>query len=221
MTNDKYRCEDGGARGSASGPLRMIYVDGPTANGDMCNRVEVFGRDREEIARILLAAFEPADDDDWEGIADQAIRERDEARRELQQARAEKLQAVKVLVGVDECCDECQDASEGENQRREGGDATLAVDLASVLADPDTKTVKLRTAAETRSGNRYSVYLIDDPGGVVLRISDTPGSWYVRSLLDGGLSPETYIDYGQGWLWVNVHEVFDELRQLASGMGEQ
>ena len=87
----------------------MIYVDGPTANGDMCNRVEVFGRDREEIARILLAAFEPADDDDWEGIAcrlsvrlDEAIKERDEARRELQQARAEKLQAVKVLVGAND-----------------------------------------------------------------------------------------------------------------------
>ena len=156
----------------------------------------------------------------------------DDAAEKLKQAEAVRLKAVKVLVGVDECCGECRDASESESRRRAGGDTTLAVDLASVLADPGTKTVKLRTAAETRTrrgwgalgdGNRYSygVYLVDEPGGVVLRISDTPGSWYVWSLLDGGLSPETYIDYGQRWLWVNVHEVFDELRQLAGGMGEQ
>jgi hypothetical protein len=48
--------------------------------------------------------------------------ERDEAIEQLRQAKAQKLQAVKVLVGVDECCGECQDASENENQRRAGGD---------------------------------------------------------------------------------------------------
>ena len=62
--------------------------------------------------------------EEWEGIAcrlsvrlDEAIKERDEARRELQQARAERLQAVKVLVGVDECCDECRVTSEHEEQQ--------------------------------------------------------------------------------------------------------
>ena len=68
-----------------------------------------------------------ADDDDWEGIAcrlsmrhDEAIKERDEAIEQLRQARAEKLQAVKVLVGADECCDECRAISENENRRRAG-----------------------------------------------------------------------------------------------------
>ena len=61
MTIDKYRCVGKGARGSASGPLRMIFVEGPKSGADTYNRIEVFGRDREEIARILLAAFEPAD----------------------------------------------------------------------------------------------------------------------------------------------------------------
>ena len=43
-----------------------------------------------------------------------------QTRRELQQVKAQKLQAVKVLVGVDECCGECQDASESESQNRKG-----------------------------------------------------------------------------------------------------
>ena len=142
MTIDNYRCVGNGARGSASGPLRMIFVEGPKSGADMCNRIEVFGRDREEIARILLAAFEPADngadDDDWEGTAcrlsvrldeairerdeaikerDEAIKERDDAAEKLKQAEAIRLQAVKVLVGVDECCDECRVISENEEQR--------------------------------------------------------------------------------------------------------
>ena len=53
---------------------------------------------------------------------DEAIKERDEAIEQLRQAKAQKLQAVKVLVGADECCGECQDASESENQRRAGDD---------------------------------------------------------------------------------------------------
>lgn len=39
------------------------------------------------------------------------------ARRELRQAKAQKLQAVKVLVGVDECCGECRANSENEAQQ--------------------------------------------------------------------------------------------------------
>lgn len=53
---------------------------------------------------------------------EKATAERDEAIKELQQVKTQKLQAVKVLVGADECCDECQDASENENRRRVGGD---------------------------------------------------------------------------------------------------
>ena len=63
------------------------------------------------------------------GELEKARDERDEAlarmiaaEEELKQAKAQKLQAVKVLVGADECCGECQDASESENQRRAGGD---------------------------------------------------------------------------------------------------
>ena len=41
----------------------------------------------------------------------------DDAAEKLKQAEAVRLKAVKVLVGVDECCDECQDASELENER--------------------------------------------------------------------------------------------------------
>ncbi len=98
---------------------------------------------RELEAGATAPADNGADNDDWEGIADQAIRERDEALgrvdwwaihglklraqrdeavKELQQVKAQKLQAVRVLVGADECCGECQDASESENQRRAGGD---------------------------------------------------------------------------------------------------
>ena len=45
-----------------------------------------------------------------------------QARREIQQAKAQKLQAVKVLVGADECCEACRVTSENENRRRVGGD---------------------------------------------------------------------------------------------------
>ena len=72
---------------------------------------------RELEAGATTPADNGADDDDWEGIADQAIRERDEARRELQQVKAQKLQAVKVLVGADECCGECRVTSENEEQQ--------------------------------------------------------------------------------------------------------
>lgn len=45
---------------------------------------------------------------------EKATAERDEATEQLQQAKAQKLQAVKVLVGADECCDECRVTSENE-----------------------------------------------------------------------------------------------------------
>ena len=53
---------------------------------------------------------------------EKATAERDEAIEQLQQVRAQKLQAVKVLVGADECCGECQDASENESQKQKGGE---------------------------------------------------------------------------------------------------
>ena len=46
----------------------------------------------------------------------------DDAAEKLKQAEAQKLQAVKVLVGVDERCEACRVTSESENRRRVGGD---------------------------------------------------------------------------------------------------
>ena len=53
---------------------------------------------------------------------DEALARMIAAEEQLQQAKAQKLQAVKVLVGVDECCEACRVTSENENRRRVGGD---------------------------------------------------------------------------------------------------
>ena len=97
--------------------------------GKVMDLLEQARRERDEAIEMILElgsgatapADNGADDDDWEGIADQAIRERDEAIEQLRQAKAQKLQAVKVLVGADECCEACRVTSESESQRRVGG----------------------------------------------------------------------------------------------------
>lgn len=83
---------------------------------------------------------------------------------------------------------------------------------------------RLRTRAETeweKSGGKktFDVYLVEDPRyyetwGLSLKIEDTPGSWFISSLLSGGLGNKVYIDHGQRWAWTNPQEVFKEVEQL-------
>ena len=85
------------------------------------------------------------------------------------------------------------------------------------------KKVMLKTKAKTSSGGGGKVYeypvsleLDSDGmkyGGVVLRINNTPGSWYLKTILDKGEKnlPKTIsIDYGQNWSCINMDEVLKE-----------
>lgn len=96
---------------------------------------------------------------------------------------------------------------------------------------------KLSSIAIDQHGNEYTVYLYMEnlPIGWtnpeifndqdfrnrrtfkwILRIKDTPGSWYMTTLLeDGGQYPNgIVIDGGQNWSIVNFQEVLDEAKEL-------
>ena len=84
------------------------------------------------------------------------------------------------------------------------------------------KKVMLKTKAKTSGASgkehEYPVSLELDSngmkyGGVVLNINGTPGSWYLKSILDKGEQnlPKTIsIDFGQQWTCINMDEVLKE-----------
>lgn len=93
----------------------------------------------------------------------------------------------------------------------------------------------LKTQAKDNYGHQYEVilFLEETAGGQtrnpetgewwreptnkwVLKIKDTPGSWYMSTLLgSGGLYPGGIaIDYGQKWNCTNFQEVLNEAKEL-------
>lgn len=50
--------------------------------------------------------------------------------------------------------------------------------------------------------------------GPVLVIDGTPGSWYVKTLIDNFFPKGLAIDFGQGWVCTNINDIISELRKL-------
>lgn len=75
---------------------------------------------------------------------------------------------------------------------------------------PGTKTLKVR--AQDNHGYEYPVSLeMDKYHKWVLRIEDTPGHWYMSTLLEDGRFPETIsVDLGQKWDIINFGDVMRE-----------
>ena len=74
---------------------------------------------------------------------------------------------------------------------------------------------KLKTEALDNHGYRYAVWLLFDhsePMGWkwILRIDGTPGSWYMSTILEGGIRDKISIDYGQRWDCINFREIMQE-----------
>jgi len=93
------------------------------------------------------------------------------------------------------------------------------------------KTDAITETMDSRDGKQYThpVYLIaGNPkyapiyNGVVLSISETPGSWYVDTLMEGNTkySNIMYIDYGAKWICSNWSEIMKELNEWVSNNGE-
>jgi hypothetical protein len=89
------------------------------------------------------------------------------------------------------------------------------------------KTDAITETMGSRDGKQYRhpVYLIEgNPkyapiyNGVVLSISDTPGSWYVDTLMEGNArhSNIMYIDFGAKWICSNWSEIMKELNEWIS-----
>lgn len=91
------------------------------------------------------------------------------------------------------------------------------------------RKIALEVKAEDNHGNLYEVELVRpefQPGeswdsvqkklmrmpntyGWVLRVKDTPGRWYMKTLLADSFSGTISIDYGQRWSCVNFREIMD------------
>jgi hypothetical protein len=93
------------------------------------------------------------------------------------------------------------------------------------------KTDAITETMGSRDGKQYRhpVYLIEgNPkyapiyNGVVLSISDTPGSWYVDTLMEGNTKNSNimYIDYGAKWICSNWSEIMIELNEWVSNNKE-
>jgi len=89
------------------------------------------------------------------------------------------------------------------------------------------KTDAITETMGSRDGKQYShpVYLIEgNPkyapiyNGVVLSINNTPGSWYVDTLMEGDAKNNDimYIDYGAKWICSNWSEIMKELNEWTS-----
>lgn len=89
------------------------------------------------------------------------------------------------------------------------------------------KTNAITEIQDSPNGKKYThpVYLIKgEPkyapiyDGVVLSISDTPGAWYVDTLMEGRsrYSDIIYIDFGQKWICSNWSEIMRELQEWIS-----
>lgn len=76
---------------------------------------------------------------------------------------------------------------------------------------------KLRTEALDNHGYRYAVWLIFDHNDTmgwkwILRIDNTPGSWYMSTLIKGGFprGERIAVDAGQNWVILNFGEILAE-----------
>ena len=79
----------------------------------------------------------------------------------------------------------------------------------------------LRTQARDNHGHTYVVelWLKNTPSRGkkwVLQIRNTPGSWYMSTLLEGNYNEKNskiWIDFGQNWLCSNFGEVMAEAKE--------
>ena len=94
------------------------------------------------------------------------------------------------------------------------------------MIDPVTKTLK--TKARDNHGHEYPVHLTLSQGPVgtfgpglehlaeqyknrwVLCVKNTPGSWYMSTLLERGVQAQIALDFGAGWMVTNFSDVMRE-----------
>jgi hypothetical protein len=74
----------------------------------------------------------------------------------------------------------------------------------------------LRTKARDNHGYEYRVYLeMDKDRKWVLHVADTPGHWYMSTLLEStGLRDRISLDFGQKWDVINFDEIMAEAVHL-------
>lgn len=72
-------------------------------------------------------------------------------------------------------------------------------------------TIRLETRALTSGGYTYDVEVGKGKMGWVLRVKETPGSWYMESL-DHCTGDRLAIDWGQGWYLENLQPILKEAR---------
>lgn len=79
----------------------------------------------------------------------------------------------------------------------------------------------LKTKALDNHGHRYAVRLVFDHSDIMgwkwlLRIENTPGHWYMSTLLEHGYPRQSgiAIDAGQNWNIINFDEVVAEAIEL-------
>ncbi len=76
--------------------------------------------------------------------------------------------------------------------------------------------VNLKTQARDNYGYSYPVSIVvEDRDGFlvgerILKIHDTPGSWYLRTLLASSVGARLAIDYGQDWYCENIQSLIEE-----------
>lgn len=85
--------------------------------------------------------------------------------------------------------------------------------ITKTLQDPNSKTYTYPVhilKGDPKYGEKY--------GGLILSISNTPGAWYVDTLMESPVrrSDYIYIDAGQGWACVNWDVIMGELEQWLS-----
>ena len=74
--------------------------------------------------------------------------------------------------------------------------------------------IKLPVKAKDNHGYEYDVYItrqsIDSkyrPGAPLVKISGTPGTWYLEDLMSRAGSQTIYLDIGEDWKVVNFNVV--------------
>lgn len=76
----------------------------------------------------------------------------------------------------------------------------------------EIQSVVLPSPAVDNGGRAYVVAIEsgDSHYGPVLHVKNTPGRWYLRTLLDGRPRARIAIDYGQNWVVDNFNVVMAE-----------
>ena len=71
-----------------------------------------------------------------------------------------------------------------------------------------------------RQQSESTVWLYKDGGKWIFYIQDTPGQWYLNTLLNDHKSDGIYIDYGMGWICDNIQELLKEAKYLSESIDE-